>query len=295
MPASPKGRPAPQGRPLNARQQRARRKRQQQRAVAIAAVIVVLLAVVGLVVDKAVSGGSKKPASATKETHVVADPSLVSQVTSVPLSTLETAFKAATKAPTGFGKFPAKLKLGVPLTSGGLPEMLYVGGEFCPYCAATRWSMVMALSKFGTFSHLGQIASSSTDVYPSTPTFTFYNSSYTSKYLKFVPKEIETVSEAPLQKLTTFENQLFDTIGGGSFPFIDFGGKYGQSGSPVSTTVSGAMSKQTMSYVAGQLVDPATTIGSSLDALAGDYVFAICNITKDQPAAVCKPFEPATK
>ena len=35
------------------------------------------------------------------------------------------------------------------LTSNGKPEMLYIGAEFCPYCAASRWSMALALSRFG--------------------------------------------------------------------------------------------------------------------------------------------------
>jgi hypothetical protein len=34
--------------------------------------------------------------------------------------------------------------------------MLYIGAEYCPYCAAERWPLVMALSKFGTFSNLPQ-------------------------------------------------------------------------------------------------------------------------------------------
>ena len=41
-----------------------------------------------------------------------------------------------------------------------------MGAEFCPYCATERWSVVMALSKFGTFSHLVGTTSSSTDVDP---------------------------------------------------------------------------------------------------------------------------------
>ena len=52
----------------------------------------------------------------------------------------------ATSAPTTI--------TGAPLTSGGKPEMLYIGAEYCPYCAAERWAMIVALSRFGTFSGL---------------------------------------------------------------------------------------------------------------------------------------------
>ncbi len=78
---------------------------------------------------------------------------------------------------------------GTALTSGGKPEVLYLGGEYCPYCAAQRWAMVNALSRFGTFSGLTTTHSSSTDVDPNTPTWTFYKSTYTSNYLVFTPVE----------------------------------------------------------------------------------------------------------
>src|SRR5207245_7045155 len=78
----------------------------------------------------------------------------------------------------------------------GKPQFLYVGAEYCPYCAAQRWATVVALSRFGTFSKLYQTTSSSSDVYPSTPTFTFYSALYkgpvyTSSYIDFVPVETQ--------------------------------------------------------------------------------------------------------
>ena len=36
----------------------------------------------------------------------------------------------------------------------GKPEVLYVGAEYCPYCAAQRWALAVALSRFGTFTGL---------------------------------------------------------------------------------------------------------------------------------------------
>ena len=51
----------------------------------------------------------------------------------------------------GSGVSPLTATTGQPaLTSGGKPEILYVGAEYCPYCAAERWAMVVALSRFGT-------------------------------------------------------------------------------------------------------------------------------------------------
>ena len=52
----------------------------------------------------------------------------------------------------------------------GKPEIFYYGAEYCPYCAAERWPIIIALSRFGTFSGLTTTTSSSTDVYPNTVT-----------------------------------------------------------------------------------------------------------------------------
>ena len=48
---------------------------------------------------------------------------------------------------------------GAALTANGKPEMLYMGAEYCPYCAAERWAMIVALSRFGTFSGLATMHS----------------------------------------------------------------------------------------------------------------------------------------
>jgi hypothetical protein len=75
------------------------------------------------------------------------------------------------------------------LTTGGKPEVLFIGGEYCPFCAAERWALAAALSRSGTLSGLSLIHSSPTDVYANTPTLSFAKASYTSKYLAFVPVE----------------------------------------------------------------------------------------------------------
>ena len=112
--------------------------------------------------------------------------SVIKDLTTVPAATLESVGSGATY-PKSVSPVSAP-----PLTSAGKPEVLYIGAEYCPYCATERWAMAVALSRFGTFSGLHGIHSSSTDVYASTPTLTFYKSRYTSKYLTFTPVEEET-------------------------------------------------------------------------------------------------------
>src|SRR6266542_1300741 len=94
---------------------------------------------------------------------------------------------------------PVELPAGTPsLTKAGLPRVVYVGAEYCPYCAAERWPVVIALSRFGSFSNLGLAHSSSTDAFPNTSTFTFHGATYHSQYLGFDGIETETSQRAPL-------------------------------------------------------------------------------------------------
>src|ERR1700759_2045726 len=166
--------------------QRAAEHRRQVRNrifIAIGAVVVVVVVVVVFVVFAA---NKKTP---TAKTHAPTGTPLapvVKNTTTVPASTLATVGGGSVTSP------PASLTNGTPLTSGGKPEMLYVGAEYCPYCAYERWGMVVALSRFGTFKNLSPTHSSSSDQYPNTPAWTFYKSTYTSKYLAFSSVEETT-------------------------------------------------------------------------------------------------------
>ena len=170
-----------------AAQRAAERRAEQRRRILIASgsIVVVIAVVVAFIVIKA----NNKPATNSSNGPTgAALASVVSKVTNVPASTLD-------KIGDGGGAFSGKIQSvngGTPLTSGGKPEVLYMGAEYCPYCAAERWSMIVALSRFGTFSGLSTIHSSTTDTPANIPTWTFHGSSYTSKYLTFTPVEMQT-------------------------------------------------------------------------------------------------------
>ena len=117
---------------------------------------------------------------------------------------------------TGSGVTAPQVLKGQPtLTDGGKPEVLFIGAEFCPYCAAERWAMVMALSRFGTWSGLKETTSSPWDAYPATATFSFRDATFTSQYLSFVSVEHETNDNSGsgtrklFQPLTTAESNLW--------------------------------------------------------------------------------------
>jgi len=186
------------------------------------------------------------------------------------------------------GKPPFAPGSGPALTSGGKPEMLYIGAEYCPYCAAMRWPMAVALSRFGTLTPLHGIHSSSKDVYPSTATLTFYKSGYHSNYLAFTPVETTTVDKTPLQNPTQAQNAVWaryepdpNTRG---FPFVAFSNKQVMKGYFYNPTV---LQGKTWSQIAAALKDPTSPIAQSVNGAANYITGAICQMTNNQPASVC--------
>lgn len=269
--------------------QRAAAQRAQARnrlLIAAGAVVVVIAVVLTLVFLKL---GSKPAATASagpeSNTGTALSASAVKDVTAVPASTLNK---------VGLGSVPAynpsavNTVSGTALTSDGKPEMLYIGAEFCPYCAAERWAMAVALSRFGTLSPLHGIHSSSTDTDPSTPTLTFYKSTYTSKYLTFVPVENETVTRTPLQNTTAAQQSLwqkYDSSASGlGYPFIDFGNQYTITGPSYDP---GVLAGLTWPQVAADLQDPTSAVAQGADGAANLITAAICKMTNGQPGSVC--------
>jgi hypothetical protein len=274
--------------------------RQRQRNIFLAAggsgfVVVVIVVIIAV---NLLGGGSTKPNVKADSGAYAIPASDVAEITNVPVSALVAQAKTEPSGATPPTKLPAK---NAALTNAGLPEFLYMGGEYCPYCAAERWSLVMALSKFGTFSGLKGTSSSATDVYPSTPTFSFYGSTYTSKYVSFVPDEMVTNSgqnastgQYPtLQAPTAKENDLMNEYDAppyttsseaGGIPFMYIGGRYLQIGPQyVATTLTG----KNFDTAAALQSSGKNLTSKEAEASAGYLVGDICALTKDKPASVC--------
>ncbi|MGD1052411.1 MAG: DUF929 family protein [Candidatus Dormibacteria bacterium] len=174
----------------------------------------------------------------------------------------------------------------------GKPELVYFGAEFCPYCAAERWSVVIALSRFGTFSnlHLTMSDSNPEDI-PDTHTFTFYGSSYASQYLDFAPVETADRNDNPLQKPTAAEQALVSTYDtspysseAGGIPFQDLGNRYILSGSGVPPELLQGMTWQ---QIAATLTDAQSTVAQPIIGNANWITAGICKLTGNQPGSVC--------
>ena len=270
-----------------AAQQAAARRAERRRQLLLVggSVATVVVLVVAFIVIKAVTKPSAGPVGSTATAALVEH-----NLAAVPATTLD-------KVGTGTTYSSAIQTIhtaSTSLTQGGKPEVVYVGAEYCPYCAAERWSLVTALSRFGTFSGLGLIHSSSTDTAPNTPTLTFYKSAYTSKYVVFQTTEAQTVSRATLEPLTALDNQIMkkydvppyvpSSTSSGSFPFVDFGNKYVIDGASYNPAVLAGM---TWTQVAAALKDPTSPVAKSADGAANLITAAICKLTGGNPGNVC--------
>ena len=100
----------------------------------------------------------------------------------------------------------------------GKPSVIYIGAISCIFCGENRWSMALALSRFGSFSTLYKGYSSfgdgdvptlywTKDNY-TTPEGVGYGNGYSSSYINFISADYESPIRAgfELQPLTYFIN-----------------------------------------------------------------------------------------
>ncbi len=269
--------------------------------IAVAVVVVVIAA---LVIVKVTSGNSKtSSADPAGRSPVTAPAAMVQPVTGVPSSVFDAIGVNGQLAMFVVTKNQPALNL------DGKPRFVYVGGEYCPYCAAMRWSLVAALSRFGKFTNLKETASGPSD--GDIPTFSFLGATYTSSYLTFTPYEqtdrlgaLLTPVPADVQKLyTTYDGTqngptIFSTSGAG-IPFLDVANRYVAAGDP--PYLSSFFGNNTGPLVNGgpgaiaiaqSVNNPNSVIGKAIGAsgfiVAANYIAAaVCNVDGQQPSAVC--------
>jgi Domain of unknown function (DUF929) len=295
---------APDRRARVAAQREAVRRAEQRKRIYIAggSILAVIVVVIAFVLVKQNSGG---PAAVGSNGPTgAALTSVINQTTAVPAATLDKVGAGSTY-PTVVIPITGNQQ---PLTSGGKPEMLYVGAEYCPYCAAERWAMVVALSRFGTFSGLSTVHSASVngsgnqEPFPNTSTWTFANAKYTSKYLTFTPveqysnvpdsstggyKTLQTPTKEQAALVTKFDAPPYvSSQESGSIPFINFGNKYLIVGASYDPQV---LAGKTWAQISAALNDPTSPITKAIGGTANYMTAAICKLTGNQPATACTP------
>jgi len=265
-----------------ARRAAERRAEMRRRLLVVGGSVGLVLAVVATLL---VAKLTRPPAPSAPPADAQTTAQVQQQVTSVPAATFNAVGSGTATGLAAITGQPA-------LTVDGKPEVLYIGGEYCPFCAAERWALAAALSRFGSLSGLSLIHSSPTDVYANTHTLSFAHASYTSKYVAFVPVEWYGEASDPstpfghvyLQQLTEQEQGLFARYGSNSIPFVDIGNRYIL---PQVQYIPSALAGLTWSQIAAAMHDPSSTVAKDIDGAANIITAAICSLTNGQPAAVC--------
>ena len=284
-PAGPRPGPQPKMRAREriAAERAARRRAEARRRIltAILAVTAVLGVVVALVAVKLTAAPARLTASESPASSVI-----VRQVTTVPAATLTGVSPGQQITPL------QKVKTSGPaLTVGGKPAIVFVSEESCPFCAAERWSLAVALSHFGTWSHLGTTTSSGTDVYPDTATLSFRSAQYHSTELTLRTTELTDNAGRPLQAQTQLDTSLIGTFDvppyvnsadqSGAVPFLDIANRYILAGAQYDPQVLAGLSA---AQIAGQLSHPASPVAQAIDGSAQVIIAAIDQVLHNTTA-----------
>jgi hypothetical protein len=275
-------------------QERANRHKQQRRqessrqgrmvGLAVGGIVLVLAA---LVAARILTQGG---ASTAQEGPVPAE--ITADLSSVPDSTFEQADRY------GVQTMPTPVRAAVQRGPTGLPLVTYIGAEYCPFCAAERWPLILALSRFGTFSGLRLSHSASDDVYPSTPTFSFYGSTYTSRYVEFSAVELQsnvrsggtyrglqTPSPAQDNLLRTYDVPPYvPASSANAIPFLDIANQYVVTGSNFDVGLLRGLSQ---AQIAATLKDGTSDPARAILGTANVLTATVCSTTGDTPAEVC--------
>jgi hypothetical protein len=254
-------------------------RKDRQRKQVIAAVVAVVVVIGAVVIGAVVAGRPPSPvAGGSGSTSASADAALAKLV-ALPQATLD-----ASPAPNP-NQAPAKLDGGTALTQEGKPKVLYVGAEYCPFCAMERWPLIGALSKFGTFSGLKPTTSSSDDVHPDTPTWTFAGSTYTSDVLTFEAVETADREQKPLEPLEGENAAIFQKFNpSGGIPWITYGGTHATNGATVDANV---LDGKTYDEIIAGIEDPSSDIGKSVNPAMTMITAQLCELTGGKPTNVC--------
>ena len=170
---------------------------------------------------------------------------------------------------------------GTQFISNSKPVVVFVGGEFCPYCAVERWALIMALERFGNFTNLHYTTSANDE--GDYATFTFVGSSYTSNYIAFRPYEAEDRSGATLQTVPSNYSTVWTNFGSG-FPFLDFANTYVIKVSLLAfpDILAGKNWTTILNDVAAS-----DSVGLQIREAANLITGVVCKLTNGAPAAVC--------
>jgi len=255
--------------------------------MALGSIAVVVVLVVVLVIVKVT--GSNGPVSLKAPTDRPASAAVAAAVTGVPISVMDAVGVSTAVSPPLVDRSQPLLMLNAK------PGAIYIGGEFCPLCAAERWAIVVAFSKFGSFTGLDETTSSPWDG-TAYPTLSFRHATYSSALITFQPVEFQgndthgLGTRKVIRQLTAQQSALWATYansytgGNQGFPFLDIGNRVlGMTSSYDPTVLTGL----TQAQIARALSTPTDPVTQRIVGSANYLMAGICSLTAGQPSQVC--------
>lgn len=207
------------------------------------------------------------------------------------LATLERASRAGLKLTTAPAPNILVALAGPRLDTGKKVGLLYIGADFCPYCAGQRWGLVLTLLRFGKFSGLRYMLSSPSDIHPDTPTVTFQHAHYASNYVAFQPVEtadrdrnaLATPDKQQMDILMTYDAPPYVRFAG-SIPFVYLDGRYmlGQL-----LVAPESLAGKDWQQVADLFADAHSPLFHHVMPRVNLLTAAICRLDGGKPAHVC--------
>jgi hypothetical protein len=228
------------------------------------------------------------------EQFTPAPTSLITAISHLPAQTVDTVGVTApstTITPPAQTQNPA-LWVKDSSSVDALPVVFFYGAEFAPYAGAERWPLLVALSRFGTFTNVGLMQTSGSVAFSGVSTFTFSHTHYASRWLDLQTVERYSafnpagVTYTSLQRPTARQATAvaaYDTSAT-SFPLLDIADRYVLAGSSFPPSVLGSLNQ---ADIAADLAFPGNAVTQAVVAAANEITAAICSVTGQMPATVC--------
>ncbi|HWS85090.1 MAG TPA: protein kinase [Ktedonobacteraceae bacterium] len=237
-----------------------------------------MLVVAAIIIGASIYGMNLWPSPSTAAFNAITtlDPSLLATVSIGNAN--GSAFKTVNGAP------PVQAK----------PQFFYESADNCWHCVALRWTVIIALSRFGTFTTVPPSLTfkpssrglSGGDV----PTYTFRSSVYQSQYIDFVSVDVLDSQGNKLDTLTPAEQKIVNTYDAPPYttytgpPFISVANQYLVVGVPFEWSV---LAGKSYFDIVNQVKDPSSDIAKGILGSANYLTAMICQVTQNQPPNVC--------
>lgn len=163
-----------------------------------------------------------------------------------------------------------------PWLDHGKPVVLFVGAQFCPFCAAERWALVRALGRFGRWSGLRTMHSTRGEGgFPGLATYDLMHATYHSPAIALQAREVADFSGRPLQTLTAAQARAVDAYDPrGAIPFVLIAGRYAQISSGYSPAVLVGLSFARIHHLV--FAEPTSKVGRAVTGEANVMSALIC-------------------